>query len=239
MKIKSTLLSQASGALAGAVASHNRGGMYLRARSIPTNPATDPQKNMRAALGAIVGVFQSLTDIERQSWSDYADNVLITDRLGEPRKATELNMFIKCQSMRMNLFGLSEVSRTAPTTYNTGAIPVIVSLTATYYSPGLLKCVSVINTPDAPVVAVTGDRMLIFFSPPQNPSILSYKGPFLFATWTEIGNLAAQPVTYMPYFPGNWKLAGGDKVFVRALVTRKDGRYSGAAIGSAITGPHP
>jgi hypothetical protein len=239
MKFKSTLLAQASGALAGAVASHNRGGMYLRARSIPTNPGTDAQNDQRAALGALVGIFQSLTDIERQSWEDYADNVPITDRLGEPRKATALNMFIKCQSFRMNLFGISEVSRTAPTTYNTGAIPVISSLTATYFSPGLLKIVSIINVPDAPAVAVTGDRMLLFHSAPQNQSIHSFKGPFTFMSWTEIGNLSAQPVTYTPYASGNWKVLGGDKVFVRAVVTRKDGRYSGAAIGSDITGPLP
>jgi len=43
MKFKSPILSQASGSIAGITFSHNRGGMYVRARAVPTNPGSPQQ----------------------------------------------------------------------------------------------------------------------------------------------------------------------------------------------------
>jgi len=239
MKIKSTLLAQASGALGGFVASHNRGGMYLRARSIPTNPGTDGQNLMRTAFGALADMFQTLDAAERQSWEDYAENVLITDRLGEPRKATAMNMFEKCNAVRYAFLGVAKVVRSAPNTYNVGATPQIATLTPTYYAANSLKLTSTISVSDAPVIQVTNDVILFFCSAPQPTSVFSYKGPFHYLTSEPLLNLSAQPQSAVPYADGNWKLAGGDKVFMSCRVSRADGRLSGRTILSAITGPHP
>ncbi|KKM06452.1 hypothetical protein LCGC14_1743870, partial [marine sediment metagenome] len=47
MLFKSGLITQGSGSIGGLTASHNRGGMYFRARTIPTNPATSFQTVVR------------------------------------------------------------------------------------------------------------------------------------------------------------------------------------------------
>jgi hypothetical protein len=239
MKFKSTLLAQASGALAGAVASHNRGGMYLRARSIPTNPATDAQQDVRTCFGALADMFQTLSVAERQSWEDYAENVLITDRLGEPRKATALNMFEKCNIVRYRCLGIAKVVRTAPTTYNVGATPNIESLVATYFAANSLKMTMITSIADAPAIALPDDIIVWDVSAPQPQSVYSFKGPFHYLTFDHVDLLSGQPQTDVEYCDGNWAVLGGDKLFLRARVSHQDGRLSGATIVSAITGPHP
>jgi hypothetical protein len=239
MKIKSTLLAQASGALGGFVASHNRGGMYLRSRSIPTNPGTTEQNRVRTAFGALADMFQSLDSAERQSWEDYAENVLLTDRLGEPRKATALNMFEKCNAVRYGYLGYAYVTRTAPSTYNVGATPQIQSLTATYFAVNSLKVTTITSVSDAPPVTIPYDMIIFDVSAPQPKSINSFKGPFHNMTQEWLTQLDTQPQTHINYPSGNWAVLGGDKVFIRARVSRADGRLSGATIVSAITGPHP
>jgi len=239
MKIKSTLLAQASGSLGGFVASHNRGGMYLRSRSIPTNPGTDGQNLVRTAFGALADMFQTLNTAERQSFEDYAENVLITDRLGEPRKATAMNMFQKCNAVRYAFLGVAKVVRTAPNTYNTGAVPQIQALVATYYAANSLKLAATVSVSDAPAVYNADNVILFFASAPQSPSVNSFKGPFHYLTYEPVKALSLQPQACVPYADGNWAILGDDKVFLSCRVSRADGRLSGRTILSAITGPHP
>lgn len=69
MLIKSALLTAASGKLGGMVASHNKGGMYLRALTIPTTSTTAPALAAKARLATASAHFAGLTQAERDSWT--------------------------------------------------------------------------------------------------------------------------------------------------------------------------
>jgi hypothetical protein len=239
MKFKSTILAQASGALAGLVASHNRGGMYLRSRSIPTNPGSDPQNDLRASFGAFASNWKSLTQDQRNGWKAYADAVSFTDRLGDPRHLTGLDMYIRANVPRNVYFPTPAAINNAPTDMNIGATPIFNSIVATYEDSTKIKATCTMNIPDAPVAANYHNLIFFFASNPQNQSKEYYKGPFIHIESFGIEALASQPQICILYIPGNWNVAGGEKVFIRATVSREDGRYSGASIGMDITGPHP
>jgi len=237
MKFKSLLLSQASGAFGGLVASRNRGGPYLRARAMPVNPGTSSQQTVRAAVASLSNMFRTLTTAERQGWEDYAANVPKVDRLGEARNLSAINQFIRSNVPRYALIGAASISRTAPLVYNTGATPYFNSIAATYYAANSLKLAISCTTSDAPAVTITGDKILVSGSAPQNPSINSFKGPFHFFAALNLSQLDTQPQSLVIYLDGNWNALGGDKVFLRVAASREDGRLSGAGIFSAITGP--
>ena len=71
-----------SGSVGGVTFSHNKGGMYMRNRSIPTNPSTLPQQNARARLATVSQAWQALTQGERDSWDEYAVQNPATNALG-------------------------------------------------------------------------------------------------------------------------------------------------------------
>lgn len=83
MKISGVFGGAASGALGNVVASHNRGGQYLRLRVVPTNPQTQPQINSRAALANVSQQWASLTSAEQLAWYTWAETNKVTDRLGK------------------------------------------------------------------------------------------------------------------------------------------------------------
>lgn len=73
MKFKSTLLAEASGALAGLVFSHNRGGAYIRQRVIPVNPSSSFQQAVRNFMLVCAGAWNNvLTVQQRAGWTWYA-----------------------------------------------------------------------------------------------------------------------------------------------------------------------
>ena len=72
-----------SGSIGGTVYSRNKGGAYIRNRAIPTNPNTLPQQNRRADLAALSQAWADLTDAQRASWLNWAQQNPRTDALGQ------------------------------------------------------------------------------------------------------------------------------------------------------------
>jgi hypothetical protein len=84
MKFTSPVFSAVSGSIGGTTFSHNKGGMYTRARAIPTNPNTLRQQDTRLQLGAAVSAWiEDLDASDRNSWNTYAANVPVTNKLGQ------------------------------------------------------------------------------------------------------------------------------------------------------------
>ena len=84
MLIKSQLITQASGSIGGLVGSHNAGGMYFRARTIPVNPGSAAQIAVRNIVAQLTAAWTAdLTAAQRTAWQTYADNVPTTNRLGD------------------------------------------------------------------------------------------------------------------------------------------------------------
>ncbi len=219
MKFKSPIFSQASGSLAGSVFSHNRGGMYVRARSIPTNPNSTFQQQLRAFMTQLATNWSSiLTAAQRAAWETYAANVPLIDRLGEPRTVTGLNMYVRSNVPRLQA-GLARVDD-APTIFDLGS----------FTEPSISAIDAANDTAD--ITFATGDAwvsednaaLLIWLSRPQQPAINFFKGPYRFAG-AILGNSTTPPTSpqtvTLPF-----GISTGQRLFGAFNVVRADGRLS-------------
>ncbi len=76
-------VASVSGSIGGTVFSRNRGGAYMRNRSIPVDPATSFQLNRRADLATLSQNWQGLVAAERQGWESWASQNPRVDALGQ------------------------------------------------------------------------------------------------------------------------------------------------------------
>lgn len=218
MKLKSALIAQGSGSIAGSVFSHNRGGMYIRNRSIPTNPSSAFQQVVRNAMGQLSARWGSvLTQVQRDAWTTYANNVPLVDTLGDSRAVTGQNQYNRSNVPRLQA-GIAGFMDAAPGNFNLGSFtPPSVTFNATTD----VAAVTFTNT-DAWASAV-GGYMLWWFSNPQSPSIQFFKGPFRYAG--KISGAASPPAS-----PQNitlpFPIVVGQKVFGYCRVIQVDGRVS-------------
>lgn len=219
MLFKSAIITIASGSLGGITASHNRGGNYLRARVIPTDPNTDPQTFIRQIFGDLANVWVNLlTQAQRQAWQTYATNVPLTGPLGDAITVSGINMYIRSNTPRVQA-GLPRVDD-GPTVFDLGE-----------FSFGLMAGDATADT--TPLTFNNGDAwaneddsaLLLYTSRQQNESINFFRGPYQFAA-TVLGDSITPPTSpaASPYKFGD--LVAGNRVFGRLNVTRVDGRLS-------------
>lgn len=96
MKIQySALVNSTSGKLNGSVASHNKGGSYLRNKGIVTNPRTDLQTLQRGILGAVSSQWKGLTQDQRNEWMAAAAEWPYTDPFGQVKYLSGSQLFTK------------------------------------------------------------------------------------------------------------------------------------------------
>lgn len=225
MKFKSPVFSEASGSIAGIVYSHNKGGLYIRARSVPTNPNTARQQAVRAAMGGVLAYWTStLTDAQRQAWDTYAQKVPVLDRLGELRPLSGQQHFLRSNIQRV-VAGISIIAA-APTVFDTGE-PLSAQLPATGFSINAGVYDEVLNFA-AP--ASEAGHCLLFLSKPVPSSRSFFKGPYQYAG---LSIFAASDTTvtfaidttgaswFADYVP-----ADGNRVHTRYVNAFVDGRYS-------------
>ena len=217
MKVRYSILADASGSLGGLVASHNRGGQYLRGRVVPTNPSSGPQVEMRTIFGNLASAWQTLTDTQRDAWTTYAINVPITDSMGDPLTLTGQQMYVRNNSARIQA-GLARVDDG----------PVIFSLDS--LSPvGLVGSAAADNysvtfeETDAWVPEV-GAGLLIYGSRELADTINFFKGPYRFMGI--IVGAVVPPTSPDTSLTSLFALTEGNVIFNRALSVRADGRIS-------------
>lgn len=218
MKFKSIIFSEASGSVAGITFSHNLGGMYVRARAIPTNPGSPQQAVVRAAFGGLVSVWTNLlTEPQRAAWRVYASNVPLVDALGELRTVTGMNHFLRSNTLRV-AFGYPRVDE-APVVFNVGYYS-----TPTFSVDASADTVAVGFNVGDDWVDINDCHLVVYASRPQNESVNFFKGPYRFA-----GSVAGDSVT-PPTSPETINLpfpcGPGQRVFFLVAVSRADGRRS-------------
>jgi hypothetical protein len=218
MKFKSALVTEASGSIGGLTASHNRGGQYMRARAVPVNSNTLQQQAVRSLMASLSAAWGSvLTQGQRDGWEAYADQVPLPDALGEPRKATGLNHFVRCNVARQQA-GITRIV-TAPATFDLGSFtaPVLGVIDASDSTASIAYT----NT-DAWAAAV-GGYMLVYASQGVAPATAYFKGPYRYAG--KVAGAATPPTS--PYLcPLPFTVQTGQRVFVKANFIQVDGRYS-------------
>lgn len=208
-----------SGSIGGVTYSRNRGGAYARARVIPVNPGTPFQSAVRGLLAQLTSLWQTaLTAVQREAWDTYALNVPLPGPLGEPRNVGGLGMYIRSNVGRLQ--ALMPRVDTAPVIQNLGDYtpPSVISVTAAgpLISIGFEPLDDWANEDDA--------AMLLYTSRGRPPTTNYFKGPYRFAG--KIDGDAITPETSPFALVGAFSVAVGNKTFIRAVVTRADGRLS-------------
>lgn len=236
MKFKSQLTTMVSGSINGLVGSHNRGGQYFRSRVVPTDPGTAAQTEIRNIFADLANTWANvLTPTERTGWNTYADQVPWINTLGEEIRLTGINHFIGANSVRAiitnQLGGSAPRVDTAPSSFTRGLQPQLNPITATH-ATGPPETISVpITWTNASEYGGT-DQVIVYVSPPQNPGIKFFKGPYYAITSdvADAGTITASlfsstaPNRYEQHFG---PVVAGQSVFVALRVTMADGRLSG------------
>lgn len=209
-------MTAASGSAGGVTASRNRGGMYFRARAIPTNPNTALQQAVRQNLGLLANVWSNtLTGDQQAGWNLYASNVPVIDTLGASMKLSGINMFIRTNTVNLQAGG--EIVANAPTIFNLGPTPTIGTITQT---------LGVVTVAYSPTINV-GDRLAYYVGRPQNASINFFRGPYQYN-----GVLTTAVPEFVLNNGTGWTT--GQQIFIRCQTVTSDGRLSQQGQGSFI-----
>lgn len=217
MKYLSDRMTSASGSIGGTTFSHNRGGLYTRARRVPVNPQSAFQNVIRNGLSSLQASFAALSSTNRDSWYVMAENMTFPDALGLQIKYSGQNCYIMCNNYRVQA-GLSVIAP-APTIYDMATLtPPVPTITAA----GTTVSVAYTNT-DAWANEV-GGALLVYASRPQNSTKNFFKGPYRFAG--KVAGAGTPPtspaVITLPFVTG----AAGSKMFFRFIAVRSDARVS-------------
>ncbi len=231
MLFKPLLGTDLSGKVGGIVASHNAGGAYFKAATIPTNPNTIQQQAVRTIMSALTVAWNStLSAAERLAWEVYAVNVKLTNRIGEQVNVSGLSMFIRSNVARQQI-GVDAVIA-APTTFNLGQLAKAQATGATEAGQTISIAFGA-TIPVDPWISEAGSWLAVYVSKPQNASINFFKGPYRVA-----GSLQGDPtppasplVVTVPF-----AITAGQRLFTRSVVTYADGRFTSAIRDNAIVG---
>lgn len=226
MLIKSGLVTQISGSFGGMTGSHNRGGLYLRARSIPVDPATTLQQAIRDAMSSLAARWRdTLTPAQRDDWRTYATNTPLLSPLGDPRDVGGLPMYTRGNVIRLQL-GESVVDD-APL----AGVPELTTPTnlALLTGDGLLTGDLIAD----PWVDLGGNFLAIYASRPLSAAIGFYKGPYRLIGSVEGNNLTPPTSFSVDYGAIFGTPSSGAQVRVQFRVVDVGSRLS-AAVREAV-----
>lgn len=219
MKFKSQVFTETSGSVGGLTFSHNRGGLYTRARSIPTDPASAFQTVLRGFMGQLASRWRDdLTPAERTAWDEYAAATLLLDRLGEPRNVGGMGMYQRGNVPRLQSGVAEGIIDDGP------IVDGLPSVSAVVVSASAPTTIGVeFNILDE-WVGEAGAAMMVFTSVGKSPGINFFKGPYRFA-----GSIEGDPIV-PPTSPATlvspFVLSVGDRLFSRVTVFDDEARYS-------------
>jgi hypothetical protein len=210
----------ASGAAGTQVASHNTGGQYLKARTVPTNPNTIFQQEVRNAVRTTTSRWNTLTPEQRDGWGVYAANTTFRNRLGDTIKISGIANYVRSNTPRFQA-GLPLIDD-APGTFDLGDVNGAVIAFDFGTADGTL---TLDDASDWITNNGSANTMLVYVSRPQNAGINFFKGPYRLAgsiNGTSAGATPAQVIS-LPFAA----TAGlGQQLFGQVRITRGDARLS-------------
>jgi len=209
--------SQGSGSIGGTTLSRNRFGSYVRARSIPVNPATDRQTAVRNAIRALTIAWQvTLSQAQRDAWDVYAANVDWVNKLGDSVNLTGLNHYVRSNTPLVQN-GIARVDA-APVIFNLATAELSLSATASEATQDL----TIDGDPAADWIGEAGAWQFYSMGLPQNGAIKFFNGPYR--------QISAVPGAGPPPFPAviaaAFPFAADQRIWIRSRIARGDGRLS-------------
>lgn len=209
-------MGAASGAMGAAVASHNKGGQYLRARTVPSGAVPSPgQSVVRNAVSSLSPAWSTeLTAVQRAAWSTYALNVPGRNRLGDAIQLSGQNWYIACNTPRLQV-GLSRIDD-APVTYDRGTPTVSPAIVLLNDSAGTFDygVESGTLTMDANAILYQGRAF--------NPGRSKYYGSFRVVDKFDLGG-GASGGAFTPVFPIG---SSENQMCFQLVFSNDDGRLS-------------
>lgn len=235
MKVLPTMGSSYSGSLRGITASHNKGGLYFRGRTIPTNPGTGLQVAVRNAFGSLAQRWSTvLTQMQRDGWDAYAQNVSWVDSLGQNIQLSGVNHYVRANTPRVQLMvldGTITVIDDAPMVQELG-MGVQVDAAAISNAVGPPNVISagfdITNNGDFGAT----DRVVIYLGIPQNPGIKGFNGPYVLAGFDTADQASVAATMFddtpnaAPYSDRFGEPQVGQRIFGYARTLMADGRLS-------------
>ncbi len=219
---KFSIIVDPRGSMDGITFSRNRGGSYMRARVVPTNPNTVYQQIVRSSMAQLASRWNdTLTPVQRVAWDTYAANVLLPNKHGDMINVGGVGMYMRSNIPRMQIgIGIAPIVDAAPTTFDLGELGglSITSITAATK----IAVIQGIDTDDW--MDEVGSHLICYDSKSQNPAINYFKGPYNFNGTIE-GDDIAPPTSPLNFTLFNLPVVG-NQTFLRLRVSRADGRLS-------------
>lgn len=208
-------LAAASGSIGGTVFARNRGGAYIRNRTPPLQPQTPRQTLVRARMSDLARAWSDeLTQTQRDAWENYASQVPIVNRIGEPRFVTGINMYTRANTLLLDT-GVARVDD-GPTVFTVGP-----TITPTITVDAANDTFDITNLGDFTPSAMNPINIMISASPSLQAARTFHKSPFTKVYGQAFTDTPALPVEDIPLaFP----LAAGQRVFLRTASVTPDGR---------------
>lgn len=227
MKFKSEVMTQASGSIGGVTYAHNSAGMYRRARSIPTNPNTNPQQSVRMTMAELSTAWATLTNAQREGWAAWASANPITGVFGDPLTLSGQQMYIRLNAARMVSSTVASITALARVDDPplTGGMATFTPFVFTGVSGSQASVSLAYDNTDAWANEDEG-ALLAYSGLVVSGGRTFYKGPYQFTARAD-GDGVTPPTS--PLSVSNIFFAGGDpgeKMAIRARVVRADGRIS-------------
>lgn len=209
------LASEIRGSIGGTVFARNKGGLYMRARTVGINPQSVRQVAVRSVFGDLAQAWSNvLTDAQRAAWELYAANVPLINALGEPRNVSGQNMFIRSNALLIDT-AQTQVND-APTNFTVGP-----TLTPTFSLDAAADTFDITDlgaySPDS-----AGINVLVAMGTPQNGGVNFFKSPFRKAYGANIDD-TTNPVPIAD-IAASFPFEAGQAVFLRTANVTPDGR---------------
>ena len=226
MKFTPILGQDLSGSVGGITASRNASGNYLRARHVPTDPATAKQRQSREALTNIGPDFAALSSVEQASWATYAAGITFTPPIGPTYKLTGQQMYVRSK-IAVAYFNevAGFIANTVPNTAPAGpglpvfsTPPTILSITA------FNQTLTVSYDPFDAWVSEDGAFMAVRIGAPQGSGATAFTGPFT-GGFFEQGNSTTPPLGTV-LFIEPFSISQGMRQWIEVRLYRVDGGLS-------------
>jgi len=212
-------ITEMRGSAGGNTYSRNRFGAYMRNRTVPTNPNTARQQDVKTAMAFLTDRWaNTLTADQRTAWNLYGSSVAMLNRLGETIYLTGFNHYIRSNIDRKRIIG--STIDAGPTLFEIPAADPTFSITGTEAA----QTIDFVYDDGMDWADENGAWLLLYQGKPQNPQRNFFGGPWRYCTIVEGVNGAppAGPKTGAVTFA----IAEGQHQWAYARILRADGRLS-------------
>lgn len=208
---------QRSGSIGATVYSHNRSGAYIRPRTVPVNPNTALQVQARNAARSLTIAWQNdLTQLQRDAWAVYSQNIGWLNKLGDPITLTGLNHYLRTNAINVGL-GFGRIDD-APIIFNLAAAEL--ELSGSGVAATQLLTIGFDDNLDW--ATEPGAFQHFYMGLPQNSGIGFFGGPWRYLTSVAGVTPAVSPKVATASF----QFATDHRIWIRSRTMRADGRMS-------------